>query len=111
MGLKAKIDVTQAEVAVITAQSALLQAENDVRVAWVTLAAAMGLDSSAGGYSEGRPGNQPGELEIGGFKKRGRGKGPCFKPIAGDHCFLGGPGPRGQKRQLADPGRYGQLWV
>ena len=45
VGLKAKIDVTQAEVAVITAQSALIQAENDVRVAWVTLATAMGLDS------------------------------------------------------------------
>ncbi len=44
VGLKAKIDVTQAEVAVITAQSALRQAENDVRVAWVTLASAMGLD-------------------------------------------------------------------
>jgi outer membrane protein len=48
VGLKAKIDVTQAEVAVITAQSALLQAENDVRVAWVTLASAMGLDSPPG---------------------------------------------------------------
>ncbi|MGC1401746.1 MAG: TolC family protein [Thermodesulfobacteriota bacterium] len=45
VGLKARIDVTQAEVAVITAQSALIQAENDVRVAWVTLAAAMGLDA------------------------------------------------------------------
>jgi outer membrane protein len=44
VGLKAKIDVTQAEVAVITTQKALLQAENDVRVSWVTLSAAMGLD-------------------------------------------------------------------
>ncbi len=44
VGLKAKIDVTQAEVAVITTQKALLQAENDVRVAWVALSAAMGLD-------------------------------------------------------------------
>jgi outer membrane protein len=44
VGLKAKIDVTQAEVAVITAQKALIQAENDARVAWVTLAAAMGLE-------------------------------------------------------------------
>jgi outer membrane protein len=44
VGLKAKIDVTQAEVTVITAQKALIQAENDVRVAWVTLSAAMGLD-------------------------------------------------------------------
>jgi outer membrane protein len=44
VGLKAKIDVTQAEVAVITVQKALLQAENDVQVNWVTLAATMGLD-------------------------------------------------------------------
>ena len=48
VGLKAKIDVTQAEVAVVTAQKALIQAENDVRVAWVTLAAAMGLDQPLG---------------------------------------------------------------
>jgi outer membrane protein len=44
VGLKAKIDVTQAEVAVVTAQKALIQAENDAMVAWITLAAAMGLD-------------------------------------------------------------------
>ncbi len=44
VGLKAKIDVTQAEVTVITAQKALLQAESNVQLAWVTLAAAMGLD-------------------------------------------------------------------
>ncbi len=44
VGLKAKIDVTQAEVTVITSQKALLQAESNVQIAWVTLAAAMGLD-------------------------------------------------------------------
>jgi outer membrane protein len=44
VGLKAKIDVTQAEVALITAQKALLQAEGNVQTAWVALAAAMGLD-------------------------------------------------------------------
>ncbi|OGP50907.1 MAG: hypothetical protein A2Y79_10070 [Deltaproteobacteria bacterium RBG_13_43_22] len=44
VGLKAKIDVTQAEVAVITAQKALLQAENNVQISRVALAAAMGLD-------------------------------------------------------------------
>lgn len=44
VGLKAKIDVTQAEVAVINAQKGLLQAENDVRQARVTLAAAIGLE-------------------------------------------------------------------
>ena len=44
VGLKAMIDVTQAEVAVVTSQKTLLQAENDVQVNWVTLAAAMGLD-------------------------------------------------------------------
>jgi outer membrane protein len=44
VGLKAKIDVTQAEVTVITAQKALLQAQSNVQLAWVTLAAAMGLD-------------------------------------------------------------------
>ncbi|MBI5601842.1 MAG: TolC family protein [Deltaproteobacteria bacterium] len=48
VGLKAKIDVTQAEVTVITAQKALLQAENDVRQAWVALAAAMGLTQLPG---------------------------------------------------------------
>lgn len=46
VGLKAKIDVTQAEVTVITAQKALLQAEGNVQIAWVTLAAAMGLDQA-----------------------------------------------------------------
>jgi outer membrane protein len=44
VGLRAKIDVTQAEVTVITAQKALLQAENNVLTSWVALAAAMGLD-------------------------------------------------------------------
>ena len=44
VGLKAMIDVTQAEVAVVTAQKTLLQAENDVLVNWVNLSAAMGLD-------------------------------------------------------------------
>jgi outer membrane protein len=44
VGLKAMIDVTQAEVAYVTAQKTLLQAENDVQLNWVTLAAAMGLD-------------------------------------------------------------------
>jgi outer membrane protein len=44
VGLKAKIDVTQAEVAVVNAQKTLIQAENDVRQAWVNLAAAIGLD-------------------------------------------------------------------
>lgn len=44
VGLKAKIDVTQAEVTVITAQKALLQAENSFQTSWVALAAAMGLD-------------------------------------------------------------------
>ncbi len=48
VGLKAKIDVTQAEVTVITAQKALLQAESNVQLAWVTLAAAMGLDQPKG---------------------------------------------------------------
>ncbi len=48
VGLKARIDVTQAEVTVITAQKVLLQAENNVRVGWVTLAAAMGLDQPKG---------------------------------------------------------------
>ncbi|MBA4395750.1 MAG: hypothetical protein C0407_19535, partial [Desulfobacca sp.] len=46
VGLKAMIDVTQAEVAVITAQKTLLQAENDVQVNWVNLSAAMGLDET-----------------------------------------------------------------
>jgi outer membrane protein len=46
VGLKAKIDVTQAEVAVVNAQKALIQAENDVRQAWVNLAAAMGLEQA-----------------------------------------------------------------
>lgn len=44
VGLKAKIDVTQAEVTVITAQKALLQAENNFQTGWVALASAMGLD-------------------------------------------------------------------
>lgn len=44
VGLRAKIDVTQAEVTVITAQKALLQAENNFQNGWVALAAAMGLD-------------------------------------------------------------------
>ncbi|MEW6188180.1 MAG: TolC family protein [Thermodesulfobacteriota bacterium] len=48
VGLKAKIDVTQAEVAVITAQKALLQAENNIQTAWVTLTAAMGIDFPRG---------------------------------------------------------------
>jgi len=48
VGLKAKIDVTQAEVTVITAQKAVLQAENNIQVGWVTLAAAMGLDQPKG---------------------------------------------------------------
>jgi len=48
VGLKAKIDVTQAEVTVITAQKALLQAESNVQIAWVTLAAAMGIDQPKG---------------------------------------------------------------
>lgn len=46
VGLKARIDVTQAEVTVILAQKTLLQAENDVRIAWVALATAMGLDQT-----------------------------------------------------------------
>jgi outer membrane protein TolC len=48
VGLKAKIDVTQAEVAVITAQKTLLQAENNILTAWVTLTAAMGIDLPRG---------------------------------------------------------------
>jgi TolC family type I secretion outer membrane protein len=48
VGLKAKIDVTQAEVAVITAQKAFLQAENQRKLAWVNLAAAMGMDPPPG---------------------------------------------------------------
>jgi outer membrane protein TolC len=48
VGLRAKIDVTQAEVTVITAQKALLQAENNVQTSWVALAAAMGLDKPQG---------------------------------------------------------------
>jgi outer membrane protein len=48
VGLKAKIDVTQAEVAVITSQKNLLQAENNLQTAWVALAAAMGLDKPQG---------------------------------------------------------------
>jgi outer membrane protein len=46
VGLKAKIDVTQAEVAVVNAQKALIQAENDVQQAWVNLSAAMGLEQT-----------------------------------------------------------------
>jgi outer membrane protein len=48
VGLKARIDVTQAEVTVITAQKVLLQAENNVQTSWVSLAAAMGLGKPQG---------------------------------------------------------------
>lgn len=46
VGTRPKIDVTQAEVAVITAQKALLQAQNDARVGRVVLLQNMGLGSA-----------------------------------------------------------------
>jgi outer membrane protein len=48
VGLKARIDVTQAEVAVITTQKVLLQAENYIHLTRIALAAAMGLDKLEG---------------------------------------------------------------
>jgi outer membrane protein len=43
VGLKPKFDVTKAEVDLSNAQLALIQAENNLRLAWVTLNNAMGL--------------------------------------------------------------------
>ena len=44
IGLKARIDFTQAEVELIKAQKALLKAQNDAKVTMVSLARAMGFD-------------------------------------------------------------------
>ena len=48
VGLKSKIDVTQAEVTVISSQKNLLQAENNVQSSRVVLATTMGLEQLQG---------------------------------------------------------------
>jgi len=81
VGLKAMIDVTQAEVAVVNAQKTLLQAENDVLVNWVTLAAAMGLDEPPTVSLKDDLGTSPVDWKLEDLKKEALDKDPILNRL------------------------------